>query len=104
MADFTCKCGHRFFGASFLGKCPACGSDIRFGSVPESVQETKAEWPLWARIIAKQRKADDSGVGDTFKRLADKLGGEAIKRFSERLGMPCGCAERQEEWNRSYQY
>ncbi len=50
------------------------------------------------------RNNADKGVGDTAQRIAAKLGGERYKRLTKRLGMPCGCSERQDEWNRLYPY
>ena len=61
-------------------------------------------WPRWAKWIARQRQDPDSGVGDTFRRLAAKVGGEQIKRLAKANAVPCGCTERQAEWNVRYRY
>lgn len=61
-------------------------------------------WPSWAELIRSRRKPGDIGVGSTFRRIADRWGGKQIKRISKALGMPCGCVEREKEWNRLYPY
>lgn len=63
-----------------------------------------AAWPRWAGLLRKRRIASDTGVGDTAQRYAAKVGGEKFKRLSKWLGIPCGCTERQAEWNRLYPY
>ena len=45
------------------------------------------------------------GVGDTVKFIADSTGVSGIvNKISEITGLPCGCKERQEEWNRPDMY
>lgn len=58
----------------------------------------------WTKLIKWLRKPEDKGIGDTAKRIAAKFGGERFKAFAKRIGMPCGCTERQEEWNRIWPY
>lgn len=58
----------------------------------------------WATLVAAFRNAEDTGVGDTVQRYAAMLGGEAFKAWSKKLGMPCGCTQRQAEWNAKYPY
>lgn len=62
------------------------------------------DWPFWAWSLKWLRRQGDSGVGDTAQRIAAKLGGEAYKKLSQRLGMPCGCSSRQADWNIKYNY
>ena len=62
------------------------------------------QWPRWAITLKRLRTDADKGVGDTAQRIAAKFGGERYKRLTKRLDMPCGCSERQDEWNRLYPY
>lgn len=61
-------------------------------------------WPMWARYVARLKTDQDAGVGDTVKRIADRLGGQGYRWFTKKAGMPCHCTARQEEWNRKYPY
>jgi len=63
-------------------------------SQPKPQQE-----PSWVRLVSYFKAPDDTGVGDTVQRYAAMLGGEAFKAWSKKLGMPCGCTQRQAEWN-----
>ena len=89
-------------------KCGRCGAIVQCGDGPvvpfgqEPV--TREFWPGWATAIERYRRGDDTGVGDTAKRIFARLGGEVFKWLAEKLGMPCGCSERQAEWNRLYPY
>lgn len=58
----------------------------------------------WVRLVRMLRKPEDKGVGDTVQRIAAKFGGERFKAWAERIGIPCGCVARQEEWNRVWPY
>lgn len=69
-----------------------------------TVASAKDAWPLWARVMSRYRHTDDIGVGDTVKRVANRLGGEGLKWLSAKLGIPCGCTERQTRWNATYPY
>lgn len=84
------------------GQCP----EGRFaGSSAETPASStpRAEWPLWASKVAEWAEPPDKGVGDTIQR---KLGvcGEAFKATLKVLGVECGCAARQSEWNAKYPY
>lgn len=70
----------------------------RLQPVPQS------EWPLWAQILYRYRRSEDSGIGDTAQRLAARFGGEWWKWLSAKLGIPCGCSSRQRRWNVLYPY
>jgi len=92
--------------------CDKCGkvyqSDVtplhcRCGNVTGYIQpEIKPS--KWLYFIRMLRKPEDKGVGDTVQRIAAKFGGERFKAFSARIGIPCGCTQRQEEWNKLYPY
>ena len=62
------------------------------------------DWPIWAKLIALRKIDSDVGVGDTVQRYAAKIGGERFKKLAKRLGIPCGCSERQAQWNTRYKY
>lgn len=72
--------------------------------MPDDAPIPEKMWPQWCHLVKRFRKPADAGVGDTVKRIADKLGGELFKSASKSLGMPCGCVERQERWNKLYPY
>ena len=73
-------------------------------TVPTITAQPRHKWPAWATAIARFSKTQDSGVGDTAQRIAAKFGGEQFKTFAKTLGMPCGCTERQQDWNTRYPY
>ena len=62
----------------------------------------KADNPYWVKIIKKLSKPEDIGLGATVKRIASKVGGERFKLLASKIGIPCGCTEREDEWNRKY--
>lgn len=61
-------------------------------------------WPLWAALIAKGAIPQDKGVGDTFARMAGKVGGEQFKAATKALGLSCGCDARRDRLNALYPY
>lgn len=61
------------------------------------------EWPRWARVVRRLRKNGESGVGDTFERLAS-VGGRVYKRLWAMAKLQCGCDVRKVEWNAKYPY
>lgn len=87
--------------ATIQSSCAACRSGKTVEPAPP-LEHT--DWPKWAKLFANRRIESDIGVGDTVQRYAAKVGGEQFKRFSKWLGIPCGCTERQGEWNRLYPY
>jgi hypothetical protein len=60
-------------------------------------------WPAWAKLVAAMKSADDAGVGSTIDR---KLGliGAAFKLTLKALGVPCGCGDRKELYDKLYPY
>ena len=60
--------------------------------------------PGWAKAVERLRHTNDVGVGDTVQRIAAWFGGERFKAFAAKVGIPCGCTQRQDEWNRLYPY
>ena len=91
--SFICdKCGWQIF-AEELVSCPRCSGAIK--------QPEQSAWVRWIKLL---RKPEDRGVGDTVARIAAKFGGERFKEFSKRIGIPCGCTERQAAWNEQFPY
>lgn len=66
------------------------------------IKTTEYKPPRWVRLIQLLSKPEDIGLGATVKRIADKFGGERFKQFATKIGIPCGCTEREEEWNLLY--
>lgn len=54
--------------------------------------------------VAAFRTPEDRGIGDTVERLLAKAGGRAIKKWLERVGVSCGCRDRQAWLNEKYPY
>lgn len=90
-------------------RCPKCSHTIECsdGPLPPVVERAipLERWPSWALLLSRWfRSPEDTGVGDSFARLAERFGGERIKAFSKRWGIPCGCTARQTAWNTRYPY
>lgn len=96
MLTVKCECGQFHYAplgfARTISRCK-CGASIPIGQVP-----------TWVRLVKRLRVDIDKGVGDTVARIAVKFGGERFKQFSKRIGIPCGCTERQAAWNKLYPY
>ncbi len=91
---FTCdKCGWELFAESVM-MCPRC----------KDTGEWTRHKPEWVKWVEKRRNETDRGVGDTAQRIFAKLGGELFKKLAAFLGMPCGCNDRQDEWNALWPY
>lgn len=86
---YVCTCGWRFFG-DVKKNCPRCNS----------VAPIKP--PRWVRLLQRLSTPQDIGLGATVKRIAGKVGGKRFIAWSKRIGLPCGCTEREIEWNRLY--
>ena len=84
----------------------SCGEVFDDGEQPCPVptQNSEANWPSWAKVVAARRRDGEAGVGDTFDRLASRVGGKAFKSALKKLGIPCGCDGRQRDWNALYPY
>jgi hypothetical protein len=63
-----------------------------------------AEANQWVPILKLLRKPEDKGVGDTVQRIAAKFGGERFKAFAAKIGLPCGCTDRQAWFNERFPY
>lgn len=107
----TCrKCGHYIVNegrCEFAKRCstlPMWRGNIDPPSECSFIPISTSRIPRWVRLIRMLRQPADIGIGDTVQRIAAKFGGERFKAWAERVGIPCGCAQRQSEWNRIYPY
>lgn len=96
LKSIRCTCGIRTWHTGNATICTSCGSVFERSN---SNTET-----AWVRLVSYFKAPEDAGVGDTVARYAAMLGGEAFKAWSKKLGMPCGCTQRQAEWNARYPY
>lgn len=69
------------------------------GRVKSDKQEKDARLVSWLKVFAEPT---DRGIGDTVERLLAKAGGRAIKSVLSKIGVGCGCTDRQEWLNRKY--
>jgi hypothetical protein len=58
----------------------------------------------WVPLVKAFSAPEDKGIGDTIQRYAAMLGGEQFKQWAKDHGIPCGCTERQAEWNERWPY
>ena len=99
------QCSWRFFTEfETTFTCPKCSTKTQCKGVPASEAFKDLPNPFWVAQVSRLRKADDKGVGDTVQRVARWFGGELFKTFAAKIGMPCGCTQRQDEWNKLYPY
>lgn len=101
--------------------CIKCGASVVIGDIPQSDMRPtgpKRKPPAKIPTIPEQeaidsrligwvrwlRTPEDTGVGDTVERLLAKAGGRKIKKMLERIGVGCGCTDRQAALNRKYPY
>lgn len=85
-----CQCG--FVATSSIphvATCPHCGAVLNIGN------------PRWILLLKRLSTPIDRGAGDTVARLLGRFG-ERFKSWSKKIGMPCGCATRQDDWNRRW--
>jgi hypothetical protein len=105
--DAKLNCGCKvpsFVSTKFICACGNTHQPNERSSESESCVVTPKRWPTWAVLVKCCRSSNDAGVGDTVKQMADSIGGERFKRWAEQCGIPCGCVERQERWNKLYPY
>jgi hypothetical protein len=64
-----------------------------------------AKWPEWAKDLARDRQAQDIGIGDTVVHVLGDARSEKFKNwFKKNFGTSCGCTERQFWLNKKYPY
>lgn len=74
-------------------------------TVPASVVVPREKWPFVIRVVARQKKDGDKGVGDTAKRILHRMGADGLAWLYEKAtGQPCGCPDRQAKLNALYPY
>jgi hypothetical protein len=59
--------------------------------------------PAWAKLVAAMKIDGEKGVGSTIDRKLGLLGA-AFKLTLKALGVPCGCGERKELYDKLYPY
>ena len=65
----------------------------------------EAQWPFWAKAIARRRQPGDTGVGDTLERFLRRLAADKAAQVWERwAGKSCGCKDRKAWMNGRYKY
>ena len=76
---------------------------------PENYRSLRLEfspmgtWPDLLRTVAKLRRPNETGIGDTIHRLIP-LADEFEKWFLRFIGHSCGCADRREWLNLRYPF
>ncbi len=75
-----------------------------FTDPPTFMQRGKPS-PDWGSLnfLKLMARDGDKGLGDIVARVIGPIGGEAFKKWFQRIfGRSCGCSERQDEWNLTY--
>jgi hypothetical protein len=96
-------------------ECPFGKQWTTPASTPPPPPKSTAPWPLAVKLIAKMRKPDDVGVGDTLARVfnvipvyRDMGAGDAFKTLMATIGVGCGCGDslsgRQGKLNERFPY
>lgn len=96
--SLECPCGFKLANPQYPVYC-RCGRIHRGDSIVK-----RDSPPLWVAAVSRLKKEGDRGVGDTVQRVASWLGGELFKKWSQKLGIPCNCTRRQQEWNERWPY
>jgi hypothetical protein len=80
------------------------GAELPPRTPPPPIQPIPfAEWPRYAKRLARRAVPTDRGIGDVVQRLAAKVGGERFKRIYKKItGKKCGCTDRQKRLNELY--
>ena len=87
-----------------LGDDFDCPHGLPWGYRGETALPVAAEqWPAWANLVAARATPSDIGVGSTIERELGRVG-VAFKAVLATLGVPCGCADRRDEWDALYPY
>lgn len=82
-----------------------CASPVEPVPIMASGANSVMEWPRWAKLMARQRRPGEIGVGDTLERMFARLGANTLTLIYERYaGKSCGCKNRKDWLNRRYGY
>lgn len=91
--------------STFLSRAPAASP---ITSKPVVVIESPIpfeKWPLWAKALSLLRNGEDEGIGDTARRTIGDANSKTFQTwYRNTFGKSCGCARRQQEWNRKFPY
>src|SRR6266576_3560651 len=79
----------------------ASGSPLESEKPIQAVPADK--WPQWVKWLQKRRRSIDIGPGDTINWKLGKFG-KKYKKILQAVGVPCGCNDRQAEFNAKYPY
>lgn len=61
------------------------------------------KWPSLLLPMKLLAKPGDIGLGDIIAREIGSIGGDAFKKWYQKVfGKSCGCEKRQERWNQKY--
>jgi hypothetical protein len=72
---------------------------------PPNMAKPFNQWPLWAKTLSLVKSDSDKGVGDTIARTIGDSNSAAFKAwYMVTFKRSCGCAARQEKWNKEFQY
>ena len=82
-----------------LNKCGGVLERIKVDNTKPTKKEQDAKLIQWLKLFAIE---SDRGVGDIVERMLSKVGGRAIKMSLKKLGVNCGCTNRQEALNKKY--
>lgn len=97
MDSIRCDCGWKITCFTPMRiKCGKCGVLIQCGSMVD------VKPPRWVRLLQRLSKPQDIGLGATVSRIAARFGGERFKGWATKIGLPCGCTEREAHWNKLY--
>lgn len=94
---WLCKHGHLQYGGDPEDGC-VCE---QLNSAPQVAGQISGGWTRFIKLL---RKPEDKGVGDTVARMIASVGLDRWKAFSKKIGIPCGCSQRQDELNRLWPY
>lgn len=66
--------------------------------------ELEVKQSTWVELVKQFSTTEDKGIGDTVHRYLAMFGAERFKQWAKDNGIPCGCTERQAEWNERWPY
>lgn len=69
---------------------------------PPAVAIPPEKWPKVIQYLARKAIPSDTGVGDVVQRMAARIGGEVFKQIMAKLGINCGCTDRQKWLNERF--
>jgi hypothetical protein len=71
--------------------------------VQEAQPIPRAKWPAHIKALALLARPEDRGIGDVIARTVGPIGGDLYKEWHQKIfGKPCGCSDRQDNYNQLY--